>query len=302
MGVVSLPSLRSFRSSFTLSITLHFLLGLLCFFLLSHEVKAPARQLTWIEVEPLAPPSKKTQENLKNKNQVVQTEKTLPTQTAPKDSFLGEQNQTVDRETVSSARNTVIGKTQSLSKATGQDKKQAPAQKAVAKEEVPAVPQIGSLGVPILPKKVEPRSDEQIARAENWADQGGAPQDYVKGMKESDRTLLNTKEFVFYGYYQRIRERLDRAWVPVLRERLVKYYNAGRHLASDMDHSTKVLVILNPQGEITAVKVVSASGTRDLDDAAVDAFNEAGPFPNPPHGIVGSNGVIEIPWEFILRT
>jgi protein TonB len=69
-----------------------------------------------------------------------------------------------------------------------------------------------------------------------------------------------------------------------------------------MEHRTKVLVVLNPSGEITKVQVVSESGTQDLDDAAVSAFNEAGPFPNPPKGIVNTSGLIEIPWEFILRT
>lgn len=292
MGV---RGLSSFRSSFSISLALHLVLGLLCFFLLSQRTANTPRQLTWIQLEPTVTPDalKKAQDALKNKKQIVQTEKGAETKTPAPDAFLGERNQTVDRETVNATRTTVIGK---------EKEHKAKTQTSKVVQAAPAIPSFGSLGAQILPKASEAKTDEQVAREENWADQAGAPQDYVKGMKESNRTALNTKEFVFYGYYQRIRQRLDRAWVPILREKVAKFYNTGRHLASEMDHSTKVVVTLNPSGEITGVKVVSESGTRDLDDAAVAAFNQAGPFPNPPHGIIGSNGVIEIPWEFILRT
>jgi protein TonB len=121
-------------------------------------------------------------------------------------------------------------------------------------------------------------------------------------LKQSEKTALNTREYMFFGYYQRIRERLDRAWVPILREKLVRFYRSGRQLASDMDHTTKVVVTLNQLGEIVRVQVVSESGNNDLDDAAIKAFNRAGPFPNPPRGMVGNTGQIEIPWEFVLKS
>jgi TonB family protein len=292
--------LRSLRNSISVSLSLHFLLGLLCFLLLQKQSMVHPRQLTWIEVDPaISPAQKKALDDDKRKNQVVQTEQGQQVKNAKSDAFLGEHNQTVDRETVSSSRTTAMGKTQQVAKNSGDAKKKS-AQKA--KQETQAAPVIAGLGVKMFPTPSQPKSEEETARNENWADQASSPQDYVKGIKEGERTALNTKEFVFYGYYQRIRERLDRAWVPILREKLVKYYNTGRHLAAEMDHTTKILVVLGPTGEITAVRVVSESGTRDLDDAAVAAFNEAGPFPNPPHGIIGPDGKIEIPWEFILRT
>jgi protein TonB len=272
----------------------------MCFLLLQKQNLIHPRQLTWIEVEPkVVPANKKIQEEDKTRNQVVQTDAGQQVKTATPDAFLGEHNQTVDRETVSRSRTTAMGKAQRMAKSTGEAKRKVAPQ---AKTEVQPIPNIAGLGVKMFPTPVTPKTEEQVAHEENWADQAGSPQDYVKGIKESDRTALNTKEFVFFGYYQRIRERLDRAWVPILREKLVKYYNTGRHLASEMDHTTKILVVLSDKGEITAVRVVSESGTRDLDDAAVAAFNEAGPFPNPPHGIVNGDGRIEIPWEFILRT
>jgi protein TonB len=161
---------------------------------------------------------------------------------------------------------------------------------------------IKELGIPILPMQKEATPQTEAADQPQWAGQANVPQDYVRGVRESEKTLLNTKEYVFFGYFQRIRERLDRAWVPILKQRLLKFYRKGRHLASDTDHSTRVLVVLNSEGEVVRVQVINESGTADLDEAAVSAFNEAGPFPNPPRGIVNPNGEVEIPWEFILKT
>ncbi len=279
----------SLRFSISLSIVVHFVFFLLCSYLLSRqaEMATPSR-LTWIELQPDVTRHLE-QKNAEIRRQIVQTVKGEKVEQAPDKAFLGEQNQRVDRQTVNKERMTAMGRTQQAARP-----KAAQAQElADLLREKP----LSKYGIPIVPS-----TSQRAPAVEQWAEQGKSPQDYVKGIRESDRTALNTKEFVFYGYFQRIRERLDRAWVPILREKLGKYYRSGRQLASDMDHVTRVLVILNGGGEIVKVRVLGESGTRDLDDAAVKAFNEAGPFPNPPKGIVNANGEIEIPWEFVLKT
>ncbi len=76
----------------------------------------------------------------------------------------------------------------------------------------------------------------------------------------------------------------------------------GRRLANDKNYITGVIVVLDRNGKITAVKVLQPSGARDLDDAAVGAFYEAGPFPDPPAGLIDKNGEIQIRWDFILQS
>ncbi len=242
------------------------------------------KKLTWIELEPI--PKRKSKEEPPSKR-IVQTAEGQKTDKAAPDAFLGKQNQTVDRQTVSEKELTRMGQ-------------EASKPKARAKEKIGA---LGNLGVPILPPGqtlTEEDPTERLAPA--WKQDTGVPQDYVKGLKKSERTALNTREYVFYGYYQRIRSRLELAWDGVLREHLHRMYRSGRRLASEMDHTTKILVTLNARGEIVRVQVVEASGTRDLDDAAVGAFNRAGPFPNPPKGMVDVNGQIQISWQMVLKT
>jgi TonB family protein len=114
--------------------------------------------------------------------------------------------------------------------------------------------------------------------------------------------MLNTREFVFYGYFQRIRERLDHAWEKSLRDHLQKYFYRGRQLASETDYMTQLLVSLDKDGRITKVQIIGNSGTTELDEAATKAFNDAGPFPNPPTGLVDNRGQVLVRWDFVLKT
>jgi protein TonB len=263
-----------------------------------------SKKLTWIEVEPIRKKREKENDS-KPKTRVVQTTPGEKVDKALPDSYLGWQNQVVDKQTVSKQKTTVVGANQNNSNQSSLENKESNQNHKTSSEQsnknnvtkTEGVKALSNLGVPLLP----PPSQRMADRPE-WATPGARPQDFVEGVAESDRTALNTKEYVFYGYFQRIRERLDKAWVPILRQRLISYYKTGRRLAESTSHVTKVLVILNEKGEITRVQMVSESGTRDLDDAAVNAFNKAGPFPNPPKGIIDRNREIKIPWDFVLKT
>lgn len=216
--------------------------------------------------------------------QEMRVVETLPAQrleSADPKAYLGARNQRTSEETVS---RTV-------------DKR---LQRAHGRDSLPS--QQGQILLSNLGVIFNPSSESQGAGPKEWADYSDSPEDFIKGVQEGERTLLNTKEFVFYGYFQRIREQLDRAWKPILKEQIGKLYKTGRHLASNQDHTTQTMVTLNKKGHIVRVQVVEASGTRDLDDAAVRAFNQAGPFPNPPRDLIDENGLFQIRWDFILRT
>jgi len=299
------------RSSISLSIVAHALFFLLCAVLISQRAaQFPVRRTTFIDLAPLPQDllnKNRAQDEARPNERIVQTTKSQKSDKAAPDAFLGEQTQTVDRQTVSKDHLVQMGesKTTTAKQDSIVKSRTEKAREKLANKSAPMPLQ--NLGLPILPsakeldemakvrEKGEDRSD-MIAKGEQ------APKDYIKGLKEGESTALNTREFMFYGYYQRIRERLDRAWVPILRTQINAIYRRGRMLASQMDYSTKVLVFMNGGGEIVKVQVVTESGAHDLDDAAIKAFNTAGPFPNPPKGIIDRNGEIKIPWEFILRT
>jgi len=138
----------------------------------------------------------------------------------------------------------------------------------------------------------------------NPNDETGDPSqtdDYLKDVKTGMQTLLSTREFVYYSYYSRIKDALRQHWEPTVREKVKIIYRGGRDLASSKDRVTQVLVTLDSRGELIKVEVLTQSGVEALDDAAVQSFREAAPFPNPPKGMVEADGTIKIRWDFVLE-
>lgn len=125
--------------------------------------------------------------------------------------------------------------------------------------------------------------------------------DYIKGIDPGLETLLSTKEFVYYTYFNRIRNQLNQYWSAKVRLKLSEMYKKGRMIASSDDKITKCLVTLDQSGRLIRVQIIGDSGVRELDEAAVESFNSAAPFPNPPSGMVDSDGTIKIRWDFILE-
>ncbi len=224
-----------------------------------------------------------------NAKQIVESQ-AAPTKTPPKDAkYLGERSQSVEQETkahkVDSFR---PGKTGAISQ-----NPQNLTLKNLAPQNDITPPKEGEYA-----DKTPPQPQVQ----QSAPGQEAADNDLLHGVKEGDQTMLNTKEFVYFGYYHRIRERLERSWNSRLRSTMEGYIVSGRHLAADREYMTRIIVVLDRHGHITAVQVLGASGARDLDQAAVDAFNQAGPFPDPPSGLVDKNGEIRIRWDFVLQS
>lgn len=125
--------------------------------------------------------------------------------------------------------------------------------------------------------------------------------DFIKDTEKGMETMLSTREFVYYSFYARIRRQLNQHWGGKVREKVSKLVKEGRSIASTDNKITKLLIVLDKKGTLVKIQLLSDSGVRDLDDAAIEAFKEAAPFPNPPSGIVESDGTIKIRWDFILE-
>lgn len=126
--------------------------------------------------------------------------------------------------------------------------------------------------------------------------------DYLKDVAAGAETLLKTREFVYYSYYNRIKSKLRQHWEPRIKKKIVKILRKGRRIASTNDKITRLVITLDENGELKRIQVKNASGYNDLDDAAIEAFRAAAPFPNPPQGIITKSREVEIPWDFVLET
>ncbi len=137
--------------------------------------------------------------------------------------------------------------------------------------------------------------------AQGGGDGASTSDDHLKDIDVGSQTLLSTREFVYFSYYNRIKEKLRQYWEPKIKEKITHILRQGRHIASDSDHTTRIVIVLDRKGFLQHVQVKSGSGVEDLDDAAVEAFRAAAPFPNPPKGIVDPDGTVKINWDFIIE-
>lgn len=233
--------------------------------------------------------------------QIVQTDST-GTPVKPKDTaFLGEKDMAFDRQTV--ARKVDVFNKAGKGAAVAESKSM-PAAKPEPKKALKDI-KLSDLGMPmdkVVPQRAPASVAKQGVQSGDEKSQGlSSTNDYIEHVSLGDFTQLNTVEFKYYGFYHRIRQKLEQFWGKSLKEKAQALYKSGRRLpASDM-YTTSLRITMNNQGEIVKVHVQSSSGVRELDEAATESFNEAGPFPNPPAGML-VNGQATIEWGFVVKS
>lgn len=146
------------------------------------------------------------------------------------------------------------------------------------------------------------KSDGQGVQNGNRASRGlASSSDFVEDVALGDVTNLNTIENKYYGFYHRIRQKLEQYWGSTIHERAKSLYKKGRRLPASENLITAITVILNESGNIVDIQIEGTSGVKELDQAAVESFNKAGPFPNPPKGLL-VDGRAVIQWGFVVKS
>lgn len=242
---------------------------------------------------------------MSQKKQIVQSEDSASAE-KKKDAFLSDKTRSFDRQTVS--KNTDVFKKAGAGNATVTQKAQPKTEGENKKKVDFKDMKLSDVGIsadqPNPFKQSRPASAASVEGMRN-ADprsQGlSATNDYVEEMALGDFTQLNTVEFKFYGFYHRIRQKLEQFWGRSIQEKAANIFRAGRRLPASENLVTSLQVTLNENGEIVGVKILGASGVKELDDAAIESFNEAGPFPNPPKELL-VNGKATIDWGFVVKS
>lgn len=234
--------------------------------------------------------------NTKNdfKKQIVQSENSEIKEKVDK-AFQSDKDRKFERETI--ARNSGIFNRA----AKGNSSKDQMAQVEKEKKLADFAKIAGSISPEEISRK--PASIEKMGLENGDIDSKGlsATNDYVQEVNLGDFTQLNTVEFRFYGFFHRIRQKLEQHWGNSIQEKSQALFKSGRRMPASQDLITSLQVTLNERGEIIGVRILGASGVKELDDAAVESFNQAGPFPNPPKDLL-VNGKAVIEWGFVVKS
>jgi protein TonB len=214
--------------------------------------------------------------------------------------FAGEQDQTFDRQTMAKTNGSFkeAGKGSRVATNAVKEKKLVPHKKinfsdlgafTIYKAEEKTVAEIKASKII---EGIESGKEGVVGAATN--------NDFVEDVALGDMTNLNTTEFKYYGFYHRIRQKLEQYWGNSIQEKAKKLYKTGRRIPASENMITAITVILDNRGSIIDIKVDGTSGVRELDQAAIESFNKAGPFPNPPKGLL-VDGRATIQWGFVVK-
>jgi TonB family protein len=127
---------------------------------------------------------------------------------------------------------------------------------------------------------------------------GAAANDHLDDVDEGQGTFLNTREFKYASFFNRVKQRVGEVWNPG--DPLRRRDPEGRIYAYK-DRYTVLNVVLDKRGSLTGVTIERSCGVDFLDQEAVAAFERAQPFPNPPPGLVGSAGDVRFNFAFFLE-
>jgi len=125
---------------------------------------------------------------------------------------------------------------------------------------------------------------------------GSSPNEVGDDVEKGNNTVLNTDPVKYASFVNRIADEIYDPWVRFAQEAVRTLYNNGRKLESNV-YVTKLQVVMNEQGAITAITTVQSSGIAALDDAPKHAFWSIEPFRNPPKQMF-KDGIVKFVYEF----
>lgn len=236
--------------------------------------------------------------------QIVQSDERLKSERAPETEekvFLSKTNQAVDRNT----RAPRVGKFKNVLE-EGVRGDSGPSDPAAGNKKIARLFDIGPHARDLEPLQALLAKTGTVRKPASVPTPGGragdgfsATDDHLEGIAVGANTLLNAREFKFYAFYERVREKLSDRWNTRLAAAFQEIW-AQSDSTVDGEHITKVQVELDSTGQLKRVMLVGSSGVTSFDRAATDAFREAAPFPNPPKEMIETQGSVRIHWDFVV--
>jgi TonB family protein len=127
---------------------------------------------------------------------------------------------------------------------------------------------------------------------------GAAPNDHLRDVEEGESTGLNSREWKYASFFNRVKQSVGMHWDPntQLRRR-----DPTGSIYSGKDRYTLVKVTLDQKGMLQDIHVEKSSGLDFLDLEAVASFQRAQPFPNPPAGLLEADATVRFSFGFFLE-
>ncbi len=122
-----------------------------------------------------------------------------------------------------------------------------------------------------------------VPSAASQQDLAGAPNNDLLEEELGTSVNLNTRELLGATYLNRIRRLVNFYWEQNIR-------NLSSVQLVRTSYTTRVHPVLDANGALESITVAVESGNGALDNAVLQAFRIAGPFPNPPEQLIEKDG------------
>jgi TonB family protein len=159
--------------------------------------------------------------------------------------------------------------------------------------------QVGPQSEDSSPGRAGPRGPINLNPSASVLDRiaGGAPNDHLD-VEEGDGTFLNTREWKYASFFNRVKQSVGMHWDPgtALRQR-----DPSGEIYGGRDRYTVLHVVLDARGSLRDVQVEKSSGLDFLDQEAMASFRRAQPFPNPPPGLLAQDSMVTFSFGFFLE-
>jgi TonB family protein len=127
---------------------------------------------------------------------------------------------------------------------------------------------------------------------------GGGSVDHLEDVDNGDETALSSKRWIYASFFNRLKRQVAQNWDP---GSVWRRSDPNGTVYGFKTRVTEVRVSLSKRGELSKIVVTAPCGVTDLDDEAVRAFHAAGPFPNPPEGLVAKDNLITFAFSFYFE-
>ena len=157
------------------------------------------------------------------------------------------------------------------------------------------------LTVKSRPRMVLPATNEATALAniQMLTGDGSAADDALLEVREEAETsVVNAREFRYWHYFQRIKDRVREHWEP---QDAKKRNDPTGRIHGMKDRYCVVHVTLDSDGRVRKLKLDRPSGADYLDRSGIQAFRNADQFPNPPTGLIDDSGEVIFQFGFLFE-
>lgn len=126
---------------------------------------------------------------------------------------------------------------------------------------------------------------------------GGPTNDALSDVDVGEGTFLNAREYKYAAFFNRVKHNVAQFWRP-----LGEYQRRDPtgNVYGYRSRMTTLEIVLDGEGNLSDVHLQQSSGVDFLDKEAINAFQKAAPFPNPPKGLIGPSGTVHFEFGFLL--